>query len=92
MSIPPREAATPGLPRLQLAFVGVLMFTATSRVISPQYMVWLVGLAAVCLCFRSSRMQLPVYLVLAAAVHLAHFIETSRDWYSTPKNTICGEA
>lgn len=49
------------------AFVGVLMFTATSRVISPQYMVWLVGLAAVCLCFRSSRMRLPVYLVLAAA-------------------------
>jgi len=30
-------------------------------------MVWLVGLAAVCLCFRSSRMRLPVYLVLAAA-------------------------
>ncbi|KUO22945.1 glycosyltransferase 87 family protein [Streptomyces dysideae] len=49
------------------AFVGVLMFTATSRVISPQYMVWLVGLAAVCLCFRGSRMKLPVVLVLAAA-------------------------
>lgn len=49
------------------AFVGVLMFTVTSRVISPQYMVWLVGTAAVCLCFRSSRMRVPVALVLAAA-------------------------
>ncbi|MEU8982859.1 glycosyltransferase family 87 protein [Streptomyces sp. NPDC048309] len=48
------------------AFVAVLMFTTTSRVISPQYMVWLVGLAAVCLCFRGSRMTLPVGLVLAA--------------------------
>lgn len=48
------------------AFVGVLMFTTTSRVISPQYMVWLVGLAAVCLGFRASRMGLPAGLVLAA--------------------------
>ncbi|MCZ9338374.1 hypothetical protein NGM37_11350, partial [Streptomyces sp. TRM76130] len=32
------------------AFTAVLMFTVTSRVISPQYMVWLVGLGAVCLC------------------------------------------
>lgn len=48
------------------AFVAVLMFTATSRVISPQYMVWLVGIGAVCLCFRGSRMTLPVGLVLSA--------------------------
>ncbi|MER5473390.1 glycosyltransferase family 87 protein [Streptomyces sp. NPDC002935] len=48
------------------AFVAVLMFTATSRVISPQYLVWLVGLAAVCLCFRASRMAVPACLVLVA--------------------------
>lgn len=40
------------------AFVAVLLFTTTSRVISPQYMVWLVGLAAACLVFRGSRMGL----------------------------------
>jgi hypothetical protein len=49
------------------AFVAVLMFTTTSRVISPQYMVWLIGTAAVCACFRGSRMTLPVGLVLAAS-------------------------
>ncbi|MFG2677875.1 glycosyltransferase 87 family protein [Streptomyces sp. NPDC048392] len=49
------------------AFVAVLMFTVTSRVISPQYMVWLIGLAAVCRCFRASRMRVPAALVLAAA-------------------------
>ncbi|TGB16300.1 glycosyltransferase family 87 protein [Streptomyces sp. MZ04] len=48
------------------AFVAVLLFTVTSRVISPQYLVWLVGIAAVCLVFRTSRMVLPARLVLAA--------------------------
>ncbi|MFF7542449.1 glycosyltransferase 87 family protein [Streptomyces canus] len=48
------------------ALVAVLMFTTTSRVISPQYMVWLVGLAAACLCFRASRMGVPAVLVLMA--------------------------
>ncbi|MCX3062378.1 glycosyltransferase 87 family protein [Streptomyces beihaiensis] len=48
------------------ALTAVLLFTTTSRVISPQYMVWLVGLAAVCLLYRGSRMTLPTYLVLAA--------------------------
>ncbi|TKT04937.1 glycosyltransferase family 87 protein [Streptomyces lasalocidi] len=48
------------------AFTAVLLFTVTSRVISPQYLVWLVGLAAVCLCFRASRM-LPAALLVAAA-------------------------
>lgn len=48
------------------AFVAVLLFTTTSRVISPQYMIWLVGLAAVCLVYRSSRMRKPAHLVLWA--------------------------
>ncbi|MFK3731232.1 glycosyltransferase 87 family protein [Streptomyces sp. NPDC088090] len=48
------------------AFVAVLLFTVTSRVISPQYMVWLVGMAAVCLAYRSSRMRSPAHLVLWA--------------------------
>ncbi|MCX4909370.1 glycosyltransferase 87 family protein [Streptomyces sp. NBC_00878] len=48
------------------SFVAVLLFTTTSRVISPQYMVWLVGTAAVCLVFRGSRMGLPAGMVLTA--------------------------
>ncbi|MCX4677866.1 DUF2029 domain-containing protein [Streptomyces sp. NBC_01433] len=48
------------------AFTAVLLFTTTSRVISPQYLVWLVGLAAVCLVFRAGRMVLPAGLVLVA--------------------------
>ncbi|NBM14880.1 glycosyltransferase 87 family protein, partial [Streptomyces sp. GC420] len=48
------------------AFAAVLVFTVTSRVLSPQYMLWLVGLAAVCMSARASRMALPSALVLVA--------------------------
>ncbi|WP_461030341.1 glycosyltransferase 87 family protein, partial [Streptomyces sparsus] len=48
------------------AFAAVLLFTTTSRVISPQYLLWLVGLAAVCLTLRSWRMRVPAVLVLVA--------------------------
>ncbi|MEU3945017.1 glycosyltransferase family 87 protein [Streptomyces sp. NPDC029526] len=69
------------------AFTAVLVFTTTSRVISPQYMVWLVGLGAVCLCFRAGgRMRLPVGLVLVAClvtvlefpVWFAHVVASDR--------------
>ncbi|MEU4095127.1 glycosyltransferase family 87 protein [Streptomyces sp. NPDC026673] len=50
------------------AFTAVLLFTTTSRVISPQYMIWLIGLAAVCLTLRASVMALPASLVLVATV------------------------
>ncbi|MFJ2212409.1 glycosyltransferase 87 family protein [Streptomyces sp. NPDC101062] len=56
------------------AFAAVLLFTTTSRVISPQYLLWLVGLAAVCLTPRASRMALPASLVVvASAVTLLEF-------------------
>lgn len=64
---------TEGTP-YDAAFAAVLLFTTTSRVISPQYMLWLVGLAAVCLTLRASRMAPPAWLVLAAtAVTLLEF-------------------
>ncbi|MFF7354855.1 MULTISPECIES: glycosyltransferase 87 family protein [Streptomyces] len=49
------------------AFTAVLLFTVTSRVISPQYLVWLIGLAAVCGSYRASRMGAPALMVLAAS-------------------------
>lgn len=64
------------------AFTAVLLFTTTSRVISPQYMLWLLGLAAVCLSLRAGRQGLPALLVLAATgvtllefpVYFAHVV------------------
>ncbi|MEU3553904.1 glycosyltransferase 87 family protein [Streptomyces fragilis] len=45
---------------------AVLLLTVTSRVISPQYMIWLLGLSAVCLTLRHSA-QRPVALLVVAA-------------------------
>ncbi|MEV6834117.1 glycosyltransferase 87 family protein [Streptomyces sp. NPDC051133] len=49
------------------ALSAVLLFTVTSRVISPQYMIWLVGLAAVCLTSRHTSQRPVAVLVLTAA-------------------------
>ncbi|WP_374115634.1 glycosyltransferase 87 family protein [Streptomyces sp. NK15101] len=60
---------TPATP-LDAALTAVLLFTATSRVISPQYMIWLIGLAAVCLTSRDTVMR-PVALLLLPAAALS---------------------
>ncbi|MGJ7419579.1 glycosyltransferase 87 family protein [Streptomyces cinereoruber] len=60
---------TPATP-LDTAFAAVLLFTVTSRVISPQYMIWLLGLAAVCLTSRDTVMR-PVALLLLPAAALS---------------------
>ncbi|MFF5443566.1 glycosyltransferase 87 family protein [Streptomyces sp. NPDC012888] len=50
----------------EAAFTAVLLFTITSRVISPQYLVWLVALAAACLTLADSRMVRPARILLVA--------------------------
>ncbi|MGR8010231.1 glycosyltransferase 87 family protein [Streptomyces hypolithicus] len=59
-------AATP----FDAALGAVLLFTVTSRVISPQYLVWLLGLAAVCLTSRATT-QRPVAMLLVPAAVLS---------------------
>ncbi|MDG4860423.1 hypothetical protein P8605_20055, partial [Streptomyces sp. T-3] len=49
------------------ALCAVLLFTLTSRVISPQYLIWLLGLAAVCLTSRATTQRPVAALLLAAA-------------------------
>ncbi|WP_328538446.1 glycosyltransferase 87 family protein [Streptomyces sp. NBC_00344] len=50
------------------ALCAVLLFTVTSRVISPQYLIWLIGLAAVCLTSaRTTQRPVAVLLLPAAA-------------------------
>ncbi|MFF9122896.1 glycosyltransferase 87 family protein [Streptomyces sp. NPDC014889] len=56
---------TPATP-YDAALSAVLLFTVTSRVISPQYMVWLLGLAAVCLTSPLTT-QRPVAALIALA-------------------------
>ncbi|MFF1902100.1 glycosyltransferase 87 family protein [Kitasatospora sp. NPDC058218] len=60
-----RNAAT----MYDAALAALLIFIVTSRVISPQYLVWLVGVAAVCLTVRGTS-QRPVALLILAATPL----------------------
>ncbi|MFJ8694108.1 glycosyltransferase 87 family protein [Streptomyces roseolilacinus] len=57
---------------LDAALTAVLLVTVTSRVISPQYLVWLLGLAAVCLTSRNTT-QRPVAVLLLPAAALTAF-------------------
>lgn len=49
-------------------FTVVLLFLVTSRVLSPQFMIWMVGLAAVVLTAGATRLSRPAWLVLAAVL------------------------
>jgi hypothetical protein len=56
------------------ALSALLVFTVTSRVISPQYLVWLVGLAAVCLTVRgTTQRSVALLILLATAMTLVEF-------------------
>ncbi|MFE2867772.1 glycosyltransferase 87 family protein [Embleya sp. NPDC059259] len=58
-----------GATACDAALCAVLIFVVTSRVISPQYLVWLIGLAAVCL-VRPDTTQRPVAVLLLCAMPL----------------------
>lgn len=51
-----------------IALAIVLISIASSRVFSPQYMVWVVGVAAVCLLDPKTRMRPIIWLCLPAAI------------------------
>lgn len=56
------------VPGPDVAFAAVAVSVVTSRVFSPQYSIWLLGILAVCLGARGSRMGLPAGLVAVAAL------------------------
>lgn len=51
-----------------LALAAVLVAVVTSRVLSPQYLIWLIGIGAVAMTFPGSRQRPVVALILAAAL------------------------
>lgn len=48
------------------AFAVILLLTVVSRVLSPQYMIWMIGISAVTLTAGSRRMARPAWLVVFA--------------------------
>ncbi|MEU9032371.1 glycosyltransferase family 87 protein [Streptomyces sp. NPDC048383] len=62
-------SATP----LDAALCTILVFTITSRVLSPQYLMWLLGIAAVCLTCRHTT-QRPIALLIVVSAGLSILI------------------
>jgi hypothetical protein len=58
------EHVSPG----DVALTVMLVSVATSRVYSPQFNVWLIGLAAVALLDRNTRLRAPVVIVVAVSL------------------------
>ncbi|MFV2087064.1 hypothetical protein [Micromonospora sp. LOL_021] len=51
-----------------MALLAVGVAVVTSRVLSPQYLLWLLGLAAVCLTRRDTTQRPPALLIVVATV------------------------
>jgi len=51
-----------------VALAAVLFSVTTSRVLSPQYYIWLFGLAAVALCHPDTRMRRTIALLVGASI------------------------
>ncbi|MFK3983849.1 glycosyltransferase 87 family protein [Micromonospora sp. NPDC050397] len=73
-----------------IALLTVLMTVVTSRVFSPQYMLWLIGVAAVCLSRRDTTQRVPsALLIVATALTSALFpwyyaqVSADPDWPGT---------
>jgi hypothetical protein len=58
-----------------LVFTVTLLFVIVSRVLSPQYMIWLVGLSAVVLTSRRTRIARAAWLTVAAIVLTAGIVQ-----------------
>lgn len=65
-------------------FTLVLLLVVTSRVLSPQYLVWLFGLAAVALTAERSRIGRPAWIVVGAAIFSTAAYHHAGAWGPAP--------
>jgi glycosyl transferase family 87 len=61
-------------------FAVVLLLVVVSRVLSPQYMIWLVGLSAVVLSSARSRVQRAAWIVIGATVLTAGLYQSPANF------------
>lgn len=74
------DLADAGVSR-DFVFAVILLLVVTSRVLSSQYMVWLLGLSAVVLTAGTPRLSRPAWLVIGATV-------LTTATFGSPENTL----
>lgn len=78
------DLGDPDLAR-DFVFVVVLLFVVTSRVLSPQFMIWLVGLSGVVLCSTRTRLARPAAMVAVAVILSAGLYDPASS-FDPPSN------
>lgn len=69
-----------GLLPADLVTICVLILVVTGRVFSPQFYVWLAGLAAVALINRRSILRLPTMLIVASSLVAMYIYPLDMGW------------
>lgn len=76
-----RQDLTDAAVSRDFVFVAVLLLVVTSRVLSPQFMIWLLGLAAVVLAAEKTNLARPAWVVVGAVV-------LTTAVYGSPETTV----
>lgn len=61
-------------------FVLVLWFVVISRVLSPQYLIWLIGLSAVVLSSKRTQVERPAWIVIGAVIITAGLYQSPANF------------
>lgn len=88
-----RDDLTDAVVSRDFVFTIVLLLVVVSRVLSPQYMVWLFGLSAVALSERRTRVSRPAWIVIGAAALTTAAYGVQGAWgpepiYGSPFNMV----
>lgn len=62
------------------AFTIVLWFVVVSRVLSPQYLIWLVGLTAIVMSSKRTRLERPAWIVIGATIITAGLYQSPANF------------
>jgi hypothetical protein len=65
-------------------FMATLWYIIVSPVLSPQYLIWLIGLGAICLCSPESVMKRPVEVIAVTVVMTRVMLEEPAQLYGGP--------
>lgn len=61
-------------------FTLILWFVVISRVLSPQYLIWLIGLTAVVLSSKRTRLERPAWIVIGAVIITAGLYQSPANF------------
>lgn len=75
-----REDLTSDALSRDFVFAIVLLLVVTSRVLSPQFMIWLIGLAAVVLTSGHTRLARPAWIVVGATILTAGIYQSPANF------------